>query len=91
MIGAARVVVAGDGLYRPDPTGEWAAVLPVYGSDGELGDLVAWFLEQPAHWWLRNGDEPILGARALAVAAFSVIRFGSTRRLSDGCWRAAPV
>lgn len=77
MIGAARVVVAGDGTYRPDASGQYGAILPVYGSDGELGDLVAWFLEQPTHWWLRDGGEPILGSRALAVAAF----FGDPIRL----------
>jgi len=70
MIGAARIVVAGDGLYRADASGKWAAVVPVYGSDNELGDLCAWFVDKPSHWWLRFGGEPILGALNIARAAW---------------------
>ena len=39
-------------------------------SDGELSDLIAWFPEQPVRWWFLYGNEPILGSRQLAVAAY---------------------
>ena len=78
MIAAARIITAGDGTYRPDTSGEWAAILAVHDQDGEVADLCAWFLDQPSRWWLYYGDEmPILGARALAVAAY----FGDPIRL----------
>ena len=60
-----------DGTYFPDPTGEWAVILPVRDRNNELCDLVAWLLDDPGRWWLRHGDEtPILGCRRLAVAAY---------------------
>ena len=71
MIGAARIVPSADGTYRPDPSGQWAVILPVRDREGELCDLAAWFPNQPERWWLRFGDAtPLLGARALAVAAY---------------------
>ena len=70
MIGAARVVTTADGTYRPDPAGEWVAILAVHDRFGELVDLVSWFPENPLRWWLRVGDEtPLRGARALAFGA----------------------
>ena len=78
MIGAARIVPSADGTYQPDPSGEWAVILPVRDRDGELCDLATWFSDQPGRWWLRHGDEtPILGSRRLAVAAY----FGDAIRL----------
>ena len=71
MIPAARIRTADDGTYRPDSTGEWAAILPVHDRHNELCDLVAWLLDEPGCWWLRHSDEtPILGTRRLAVAAY---------------------
>ena len=69
--GAARIATNTDGTYRPDPAGEYAAVLGVHDRDGELVDLCAWRVDAPGHWWLRYGDECFfLGARALEVAAY---------------------
>ena len=69
-LGAAPIMTSSDGAYRPDPAGEWAAILAVHDRFGELIDLVSWLPETPSRWWLRVGDEtPVLGARALAFAA----------------------
>ena len=69
-LGNVRITTRPDGLYETDPSGEWAAVIGVFDANGELGDLVVWFLERPGQWWRRTGDIPILGARELAVAAY---------------------
>ncbi len=70
MLGAAPVMTSANGTYRPDPAGEWAAILAVHDRFGELVDLVSWLPENPCRWWLRLGDEtPVLGAQALALAA----------------------
>ncbi len=71
MIGAARIVVASDGTYRPDTAGQYAVIIAVHDQDREIADLCAWFPDRPGRWWLRYADEaPILGARALAMARY---------------------
>ena len=70
MIGAARIVVSGDGTYQPDASGQWAAILAVHDQDGEVADLVAWLVDRPGRWWLRYGEVVVLGARTLAVARY---------------------
>lgn len=68
--GVSRIVTTADGRYRPDPSGDRAAIVPVRDRFGDLCDLVAWFPDRPEHWWLRFNDEtPILGTQALAIAA----------------------
>ena len=69
--GRASIQPLASGNYRPSSNGQWAAVLGVHDRHGELVDLVAWFPGRPFPWWLRHGDDcPILGARALAMAAW---------------------
>ncbi len=70
MIGAARIVVSGDGTYRADTSGQYAAILAVHDQDGEVADIVAWFPDAPGRWWLRYGEVVVLGARALEVARY---------------------
>ena len=68
--GRARIQPLASGAYRPSDAGQWAVILEVRDHDNELADLVAWLPDDPAHWWLRHGDEvPLLGARSLAFAA----------------------
>ena len=69
--GIAKISTDADGRYRPEPSGEWAAIVPVRDRYSNLCDLVAWLPDEPQRWWLRNGDEtPILGTEALALAAW---------------------
>ncbi len=69
--GIARIITSADGRYRPDASGEWAAIVPVRDRYGEPCDLVAWFPDNPQRWWLRLGEAtPILGTEALALAAW---------------------
>ncbi len=68
---AVRIVTEDDGTYSVDPRGRLAALIPVRDRWGEIVDAVAFFPEEPEQWWLRYGDEtPILGAEALAYAAW---------------------
>ena len=67
----AKIVTRQDGSYLPDDKGELAALLPVHDRDGHLVDISAWFEPDGSAWWLRHRDQAvILGAQALAVAAF---------------------
>ncbi len=74
MTSALRYVTRADGTFAPDPkdqAGQPVVVLGVKDQDGELVDIVAWHPDAPERWFLRLGDEtPILGAHALAVAAY---------------------
>ena len=73
-----RIVTAADGTYRRDRDGLPAATLAVRDRYGELCDFLAWIPPARSPWWLLHGGEtPILGARALALAAY----FGDTVRL----------
>ncbi len=68
---AVRIVTEDDGTYSVDPHGRLAALIPVRDRWGEIVDAVAFFHDSPQRWWLRFNDEvPILGARALAMAAW---------------------
>ena len=69
VFGVARIVPSDDDTYRPDPAGEYAAILGVHDRDGELVDLCAWFPDRPGRWWLRYGDVFVIGARNIAIAA----------------------
>ena len=70
-LGVERIVTTTSGTFAPDDHGKLAAVLGVDDRYGELVDLVAWFPDRPSPWWLRHGDDcPILGAAALAQAAW---------------------
>ncbi len=60
-----------DGTWRADPAGAPAVLVPVHDRYGELADLIAWSPDKPSAWWLRYGDDcPVLGAEALAQAAW---------------------
>ena len=68
---AVRIASKNDGTYYVDPHGRLAALIPVLDRWGELVDIVAFFPDEPEQWWCRDGDEtPILGAQALADAAW---------------------
>lgn len=68
---SVRIVTKDDGTYSVDPHGRLAALIPVRDRRGEIVDAVAFFPDEPSQWWLRFGDEtPILGAQALAYAAW---------------------
>ena len=68
---AIRIVDENDGTYSVDPHGRLAALIPVRDRWGELVDIVAFIQDEPEQWWCRYGDEtPILGAKALAYAAW---------------------
>ncbi|MCH8096405.1 MAG: hypothetical protein IID53_04950 [Proteobacteria bacterium] len=70
-LGVERIVTTAGGTFAPDDVGVLAAVLGVDDRYGELVDLVAWRPGRSSPWWLRHGDDcPILGARALAMAAW---------------------
>ena len=66
-----RIVAKDDGTYSPDPNGRLAVLIPVRDRWGEIADIVAFIQDEPEQWWCRHGDEmPILGAQALAHAAW---------------------
>ncbi len=45
--------------------------VPIDGEVYEIVDYVAWMPDRTGTWWLLYGDEtPILGARALRIAAY---------------------
>ena len=68
--GTARIRPNADGTFRYDPKGQPATTLVVENRYSNFVDVVAW-CDDPRHWWLRRGDQtPILGARALAMAAW---------------------
>ena len=68
---AIRIACKNDGTYSVDPHGRLAALIPVQDRWGEIVDAVAFFQDESEQWWLRYGDEtPILGAEALAEAAW---------------------
>ena len=74
MSSALRYVTRADGTFAPDPTdqdGQPMEILGVKDRYGEVVDIVGWHPDNPGRWWLRLGDEcPILGAKALALAAW---------------------
>ena len=66
----ARIRPNADGSFRYDPKGQPATTLGVNDRYGNFVGVVAW-CNDPRHWWLRRGDQtPVLGARALAMAAW---------------------
>ena len=68
---AIRIAGKNDGTYAPDPHGRLAVLIPVRDRWGEIVDIVAFIQDEPEQWWCRHGDEtPILGAQALAHAAW---------------------
>lgn len=68
--GTAHIRPEAGGTFRYDPKGQPATTLGVNDRHGNLVDVVAW-CDDSRHWWLRRGDQtPILGARALAIAAW---------------------
>ena len=65
-----RIQTRPHGTFRASRTGKRAATLGVEDRFGNLTDIVAWFTS-PSPWWLRRGDQtPVLGAKALAIAAW---------------------
>ena len=70
-VSLGRVRFLADGTWRADPAGTPAVLIPVHDRDGVAVDIIAYHLDDPSEWWLRYGDScPILGAQALAVAAY---------------------
>ena len=68
---AIRIAGKDDGTYSLDPHGRLAVLIPVRDRWGEIVDIVAFIQDEPEQWWRRSGDEtPILGAQALAYAAW---------------------
>lgn len=68
--GTARIRPKADGTYHYDAKGQPATTLAVEDRYGNFVDVVAW-ARDPCCWWLRRGlQTPILGARALAIAAW---------------------
>ena len=65
-----RITTKDDGLYTVDPRGKLMAVVPVRDRWGEIMDAVAFLPCRPGRWWLRYQDTAILGAQALAEAAW---------------------
>ncbi len=66
-----RVRFLDDGTWRVDPTGAPAVLIPVHDRGDFVADVIAYHLDDPSEWWLRYGDScPLLGARALARAAY---------------------
>ena len=63
MCGTAKIRPDGD-LYQPDDDGLEAVVVPVFDG-GEIADLLAFTLADPARWWTRLGAHWALGADAL--------------------------
>lgn len=69
--GRARIQPLVGGNYRPSDDGQWAVILEVRDRFDEIVDCVGWLPADPSRWWLRHGDDcPILGAAALAQAAW---------------------
>ncbi|MCH9050079.1 MAG: hypothetical protein IIA72_03210 [Proteobacteria bacterium] len=68
---AIRIAGKNDGTYSLDPNGRLAVLTPMRDRWGEIVDIVAFIQDEPEQWWRRSGDEtPILGAPALAYAAW---------------------
>ncbi len=66
-----RVSFLDDGTFTADSSGMEAILVPVHDRFGDWVDILAYHLDDPSEWWLRYGDScPILGAQALAVAAY---------------------
>ncbi len=66
-----RIAGKNDGTYALDPHGRLAVLVPVRDRWGEITDIVAFIQDEPEQWWCRCGDDtPILGAPALAHAAW---------------------
>ena len=67
---AVRIASKNDGTYSVDPHGRLAALIPVRDRWGEIVDAVAFLPGAPGRWWLHHRDTVILGAEALAEAAW---------------------
>lgn len=70
ITGTARIRPNADGTYHYDAKGQPATLLVVEDRYGAFTDILAWS-QDPCRWWLRRGGQtPVLGARALAMAAW---------------------
>ena len=68
--GRTRIETLESGLYQPSDDGAWAVILEVSDCFSEIEDSVAWYPNDPGHWWLRYGGETaVLGAPALAFSS----------------------
>ncbi len=67
---SVRIAANDGGTYRVDPVGKVAALVPIHDRWGILIDAVAFLPGAPGRWWLRYRDTVILGAQALAYAAW---------------------
>jgi hypothetical protein len=68
-------IITGAGTYEPMPDGKRAFVVPAVplsndSLDDDIGDLVAWFPDNPSRWWCRLGAVPFLNFQAVERAAF---------------------
>ena len=66
----ARIRGHADGRFEFDEKGDMAAVVPVRDAEGWITDAVAWRSDNPGRWWVRFGEAVVLGAQALAIAAY---------------------
>ena len=64
----ARVIFVDKTHFRLDPEGELAQIAPIRDRYNWLEDLVAWMADTPDTWHVKEGDQPILGARMLHLA-----------------------
>jgi len=72
--GVSPIAPEGDSTYQPIDSGELAYIIPAmplaapwergFPSD-DPGDLIAWRLSHPGHWWRRTGALPILNPDAI--------------------------
>lgn len=67
----ARIKVLDERTFRPKKRGQWAVTVGVNNRDSQLVDICAFFLHDPAQWWLqRRSQTPVLGADRIDYAAF---------------------
>ena len=67
----ARIKVLDECTFRPKKRGQWAVTVGVNNRDSQLVDICAFFLHDPAQWWLRRRSQTaVLGADRIDYAAF---------------------
>jgi hypothetical protein len=72
--GTAEIITSGT-TYEPMPGGKRAFIVPAVPLrddvfDDDVGDLIAWFPDNPSRWWHRFGLVPFLNFEAVERAAW---------------------